>query len=244
MTSEMPSDNRFEPMAGTLDGADRALYLPTADTLVCADLHIGRDVTANTELPLGEQTRLPDRLESLVERFSPDEVVLAGDVIHSFDRVPPTVADTFETILTTIRGADASPILLQGNHDPMLSALTDEPIRETYHLDEHTVICHGDTVPTEPADRYLIGHAHPAINIEGKRHPCYLHASQTTQRPEVIVLPAFNALAPGTPINDVTNGNLPSPLIRRIERFCPGVWDEKADELLWFPAFGEFRTML
>lgn len=240
----MHSDNQCEPMAGTLEGADRGLYLPAADTLVCADLHIGRDTTANTELPLGERTRLPERVETLVRRFSPEEVVLAGDITHSFDRIPPAVTEIFDTILTTITAAGARPVILQGNHDSMLATITDDPIMETYRPDERTLICHGDAVPDEDAHRYIIGHAHPAITIEGKRHPCYLHAPETDTNPEVVVLPAFNALAPGTPINDVTNGNLPSPLIKRIERFRPGVWDEQADELLWFPAFGEFRTML
>lgn len=231
-------------MVENVEAANRGLYLPETETLVCADLHIGRDATADTELPLGERPRLCNRMSTLLDQFSPQEVVIAGDVLHAFERIPRGVSETLTTLLGHIDEVGADLIVIEGNHDPFLTEIYDGSVTTQYRLSDDTLICHGDTTPTASADRYVIGHAHPAIVIEGQRRPCYLAGPGPRAESDLFVLPAFNDLAPGTPVNGAIQKGLPSPMLKRLDQFRPGVWDDAAEEMLWFPALDEFKRML
>jgi len=113
---------------------------------------------------------------------------------------------------------------------------------------EHPVgdwlVTHGHEAPEAAAERYLVGHDHPAIEIEGRRRPCYLYGEGLYRGADVLMLPAFTRLAAGTPVNGARDGDLMSPLARRIGAFRPLVRDETADETLSFPALSEFRSLL
>ena len=78
---------------------DRALYLPGAETLVLADLHLGRAATSAVQVPLGEQQDITSRLEGLIDRYTPTGVVLAGDVLHSFSDTPGEAAESFDRVV-------------------------------------------------------------------------------------------------------------------------------------------------
>lgn len=230
--------------------ADRAAFFPSTGTLVCADLHIGRDAAADVQFPLGERDRLPDRFAALLDRFSPDRVVLAGDVLHAFDRVPEGVESTLSEIERAGSDAGADVLVLRGNHDSRLASVLDRAVdsqydlRDSYWIDEETLVCHGHEPPGEPAERYVIGHDHPAIEIEGKRRPCYLLGPHASRDAEVLMLPAFNALAPGVVVNGSSGDDLLSPLPGSLRSFRPAVRDEDAGETLWFPPLGDLRKFL
>ncbi len=232
-----------EPSA-RVELADRAAYLPTADALVCADLHLGRDDAAPVELPLGERTRLPDRIDALLDRFDPAELVLAGDIVHAFGDVPDHVEDTLGHLIDAADAAGARPVLLEGNHDTILSSIAPVSLKSSHRLNDDTLVVHGHESPSNVSDvdRIVFGHVHPAIVIEGRRRPCYLRDADAT--PTRLVLPAFNTLAPGTPLNDTRSSDLPSPLLDRTTSARPIVWDPDADETLWFPPLPSFREML
>jgi len=222
--------------------ADRAAYLPSADALVLADLHIGRDATSNVSLPLGERRDLTARFESLLDRFSPTELILAGDVLHAFDRLPEEVHDTFADIQALAADAGATLVVVRGNHDTRLDELTDT--HAAYRLADDTLVCHGHEEPKGNAPRYVIGHDHPAIEIEGKRRPCYLHGPSAYRNSELLVLPAFTCLASGMVVNDLRGSGFQSPLVTSTDPLCPIVRDEEADETYRFPPLAEFRALL
>lgn len=229
---------------------DRAAFFPSAGTLVCADLHVGRDAAADVQFPLGERDRLPTRFAALLDRFDPDRVVLAGDLLHAFDRIPDGVEATLSGIERAVSAAGAELLLLRGNHDTMLPSVLDRALEANYDLqqcywiDEETLVCHGHERPDESATRYVIGHDHPAIRIEGKRRPCYLLGPHRDSDAEVLVLPAFNALAPGVVVNGTVGEDLQSPLVGSLRPFRPAVLDEDAGETLWFPPLEELREFL
>jgi metallophosphoesterase superfamily enzyme len=60
---------------------DRALLL--GETLVVADLHVGRGTGGNLEFPVGSGTELVERFRSMLDRHTPETVVVAGDLLHS-----------------------------------------------------------------------------------------------------------------------------------------------------------------
>ncbi|MFB6081876.1 MAG: metallophosphoesterase [Halanaeroarchaeum sp.] len=222
--------------------ADRAVVLPERETLVLADLHLGRDATSEVELPLGERDDLRDRLAALLERFEPETVVLAGDVLHSFETVPERVPATIDALRSTVTDAGATVRVVAGNHDTMLASLVDSPVQGRHRIDDETVVVHGHELPDVDADRYVIGHEHPAIRIEGARHPCALDCSEQVGGASVFVLPSFTRLAKGTVVNRMTAADSMSPLLTDLDACRPIVSTD--DGPLRFPPLGEFRDLL
>ncbi|WP_115862753.1 metallophosphoesterase family protein [Halorussus litoreus] len=231
---------------------DRGVYLPDEDALVVADLHVGRDAASAVEIPLGERGDLTDRLADLLAAFDPAEVVVAGDFLHAFDRVPDGVDQTLADVCETVADAGAELVVVRGNHDPMLESMLDSrdiTLREEYRVGD-TVVHHGHDEPEAVGDageeprRYVVGHDHPAIEIEGARHPCLLYGPGTYRGADVLVLPAFNRLAPGTLVNGMRTRDFQSPVVTDADAFRPLVWDGDAGEVLSFPPLGKFRKLL
>ncbi|MFW5924258.1 MAG: metallophosphoesterase [archaeon] len=220
----------------------RATYFEALDAMVLADLHLGRDRTSAVELPVGERDDVPNRLAALLEESQPETVVLAGDVLHSFDRVPTGVSGTLDRIQTIVEEHDATVVVLEGNHDTMLSTILDVPLQSSYRLDQETVATHGHVVPTVSADRYVIGHEHPAIRIEGQRHPCALDCPDQYDGTSVFVLPAFTRLARGTLVNDLDAADSVSPMLTDLDPCRPIVHLD--DGPLAFPPLADFRSLL
>lgn len=218
---------------------DRAVYLPGERTLVLADVHLGRDRASNVQFPLGERRDLLSRLESLLARFEPREVVVAGDLLHSFDHLAPTVERSLGAFERLIDDRNARLVTTRGNHDSMLESVF-EPVVSEYTVGD-ALVCHGHERPSKAA-RYLVGHVHPAIEIEGRKRPCYLRGPTAGNDGEVLVLPAFTRLAGGVDVARVRS--LRSPLLGNPDAYRPIVLDEDGDETLAFPALGEFRSLL
>jgi putative SbcD/Mre11-related phosphoesterase len=231
---------------------DRAVYLDTADALVLADVHLGRDETSNVQLRLGEDRDMVDRVAALLDRYEPAELVVAGDLLHSFSTVPRGVRESLRDLRAAADEAGASVVVTPGNHDTMLADLWDGPTPATYDLadgDRTVVVCHGhdtpaaETLPPDP-DCYVVGHDHPTIEIEGQRRPCYLHARGCYEGADLLMLPSFTRLAAGSPVNGMHTDDFMSPLVTDADRLRPLVHDEAADETLSFPALGRFRELL
>jgi putative SbcD/Mre11-related phosphoesterase len=220
---------------------DRAAYLPEPDALVLADLHLGRSRTANVELPLPEREPIERRIEDLLDAFDPGTVVLAGDVCHAFETVPDGVAGTLAGIRECVAGAGADLVVVRGNHDPMLDSLAD-PVVE-HRPGDGSLVCHGHEPPDGDADRYVVGHEHPAIEIEGLRRPCFLWGEEVYRGGDVLAVPAFTELAAGTPVNGLRGRDVQSPLLSRLGAFRPVVRDGDGETLV-FPPLDAFRDLL
>jgi len=221
---------------------DRAVYLLRADALVLADLHLGRARTANAELPLPEREATRSRLADLLETFDPGTVVLAGDVCHAFSTVPEGTAETFEGLRDLVGEAGAGFVVVRGNHDAMLDSLAD-PVPET-RLRDGTVVHHGHEPPDAGAGRYVVGHDHPAIEIEGARHPCFLWGEKAYRGGDVLVVPAFTELAAGSVVNGRRGRDMQSPLLSDLDAFRPVVRVENDGETLVFPPLESLRGFL
>lgn len=226
---------------------DRAAYIPDADALVCADLHVGRDATSNVEVRLGEHEDLTDRFAALLERYRPDEAVLAGDLLHSFDRLPTGAAETLQRLQNTADAVGCRVVVTPGNHDTMLETLWDGE-RSSFHRLRGTgvVVAHGhDELEVDgDVDTYVVGHDHPVIEIEGARRPCYLYGTSQHDGCDVLMLPSFSRLPAGVAVNDMTSRDFQSPFVRNADALRPIVRDEGGDTTHEFPPLGEFRRHL
>lgn len=221
---------------------DRALVL--GDALVVADLHLGRGAASAVEAPVPDGEDVVDRLGALVRTHDPETLVLAGDVLHAFDTVPAGVRSRLRAVETLAAETDTDLVTLEGNHDAMLGTLWDGPVADSHHLDGSTVAVHGHESPAVTADRYVIGHDHPTIEIEGRRRPCWLVGPGGPDGADLIVLPSFTRFAPGVAVNGMDAAAFQSPLVTDADALAPVVWDDEAGETLRFPPLGEFRHRL
>lgn len=235
---------------------DRAVVLGGA--LVVADLHFGKGAASNVEFPLGGEDDAVERLGALLEHFDPDEVVLAGDVVHSFQYVPDVAEAGLADLERTVRAAGARLVVVAGNHDAMLDSVWDGDLHDEYTITdgeydgensgsgERIVVCHGHEEPETPADAYVIGHDHPTVVIEGQKRPCFLDGRGVYRRSDVLVLPSFNRLVEGVSVNGRVGTARPelSPLVTNVAAFRPVVYDDEAEEALEFPPLGQFERML
>lgn len=234
---------------------DRAVVL--GETLVCADLHVGKAEASSVDFPLGEREHLLDRLETLLECHEPTTVVFAGDLLHSFDRVPSHVENTATAIFRTVREADAEAVVTPGNHDTMLDVIWEGTTTHEFVVDGvpsldgdgaesgTTVVCHGHAEPSRDANCYVVGHDHPTITIEGRKWHCYLYGTDVYDGADVLVLPAFSRLIEGVSINRrFGTAALNSPLIEDLGAFRPVVRDDDEAVTRAFPPLAEFRDLL
>lgn len=218
---------------------DRALYV--GNSLILADLHIGLGDGA-VELPVAERSSLIARVQDLLSTYNPREVVVAGDILHSFSDVPGDAAETVLEFDETVRAAAAELVVTPGNHDTMLEGIWAGRMPAEYRIGDGTVVCHGHRRPETQADRYVIGHDHPTLRIEGQKRPCYLVGEQAAGT--VVMLPAFGDMVAGVTVNRMRADAFQSPLVTDTDELAPVVWDDRAGDCLSFPPLGRFREML
>lgn len=226
---------------------DRAVYLPEPDVLVCADLHVGKVATSNVEVGLGECRDLVERLHALCDRHRPREVVLAGDLLHSFGTIPAGVPETIGKIRETLDGCEVEVAVTPGNHDPMVPELWDGLIadeRRYSTMDGEVVVTHGHDAPQTDGDAFVIGHDHPTIEIEGTRHPCFLVGDAQYGAAEILMVPAFGKSVSGVVINRMSSTDFQSPLVTDADDLRPVVYDSEGGDALEFPPLGTFRDLL
>jgi hypothetical protein len=226
----------------------RTAFLPTASALVVADLHAGRGAATNAGILLNERRDLLDRLTAAMAATDPETVVFAGDLCHRFGAPSERTAGTVRALAGAVRTAGARPVAVAGNHDGGLEAVWPGPVHDAYRLADDTLVCHGHVAPDEPAERYVCGHLHPAIEIEGRKRDCFLYDPAGYRDRPTLVLPAFSTFAAGLRIE--CRETVDSPLVPDLNAVRPGVVDEGSEadgaetETLWFPPLADLRPHL
>jgi putative SbcD/Mre11-related phosphoesterase len=220
---------------------DRAALVD--DVLVLADLHVGKAAASNVEAPVGAGADMVDRVEALCERFDPETVLVAGDLLHSFETLPHLVEETLDGLRRVVRAADAEVVVTPGNHDTMLDVVWGGHTTPEDRIGD-TVVCHGHVEPERDADRYIVGHDHPTITIEGHTRPCYLAGDGVYRGADLLMVPSFNRLVTGVEVNEMAASDFLSPLVRDADALAPVVRDADREETLAFPPLGEFRHRL
>lgn len=210
-------------------------------TCVAADLHLGLADALRRKgvsFPLDEEERLLERLEALIDRFGPETLVLDGDVLHEFGDIPPGLGEKFGRMMGFLEGWVEEVVLLEGSHDKMLPFISEDEVEAEYRIGD-VLILHGDE---EPGARWpstvVMGHEHPAMEVEGGKVPCYLVAK--LEGSEVVVLPSMNGLTRGVTVNEMEPDDFMSPILRRSRAIRPII--ELEDDLLEFPALTEARN--
>jgi hypothetical protein len=221
---------RVEPVPG-----EPAAVARTGDErlLVVADYHAGIEVglryERGVELESAADARL-ERIERLLDRTSPDRLLVLGDLVHRIGRPDAEEASELRALVDTV--TDRVPMtLVPGNHDAGVADLVEEsdPALALDVVDAAGVrygpvgVLHGHTWPAADvlrADVVCMGHEHPTVKLEdevgGSRvERAWLRGQVDVAAfeghvdglaadgspPELVVVPAFNERSGGTWVN-------------------------------------------
>jgi uncharacterized protein len=171
-----------------------AVYWPQAQSLLLADLHLGKESVhqqAGLAIPSGASESTLGSLQTLVRTFAPKRVIVLGDLLHAKVGLTPWL----EEQMVTMTGDDAGAewILVPGNHDRGgVQALRRCGLRISQdRMQEQGVeMMHAPEMLEATESLTISGHLHPSIRIrlnarENTTLRCFwLHASQ-------FILPAF-----------------------------------------------------
>jgi putative SbcD/Mre11-related phosphoesterase len=219
---------------------ERALVVVEDDrrVLVAADLHMGlerRMADEGWHMP-SSTSGIVARLQTLLETHEIDVLALVGDIkdsVHTASRQEES--ELPEAIGTLADGVDEIH-LVKGNHDGDLEAWV--PYRR--HLTIHggrgvrlglLGLCHGHTWPEMDvvnSQVLVLAHNHPSVEFTDRlghrlREPAWFRARLVRETaaerygeadPEVILMPPFNELLSGTPLNRPGYGGL-GPMLAR-----------------------------
>ncbi|KIQ97030.1 ligase-associated DNA damage response endonuclease PdeM [Lysobacter sp. A03] len=179
--------------------ADRAVFWPSRNRLMIADLHLGKgDVmrAAGIAVPTGGTAHDLARLDVLLRVTCATELWVLGDFLHgrrsaAVERAWRALLVSHSTVVVSVVG---------GNHDRALVpdaldvALLPEDVRDGPFRFRHHPRPAGD----ETGGHVLCGHLHPVVKLPGLpgRYPAFVLDADET------VLPAFSAFTGGMRIED------------------------------------------
>ena len=176
---------------------DRILWWPVANTLLLADVHLGKSATFREhglQIPEGGSDTDLQRLGEHLAAFRPTDVIVVGDLFHSPDIGLERHLDQLQKLLEEHR---CTLHLVLGNHDPRASRLHghDRIICHPEYISHGLHFVH-DPAHAAPDAPTVCGHVHPMFRIgakhrPSKRVPCF------AVRRKSLVLPAFGTFTAG-----------------------------------------------
>jgi len=172
--------------------AERAAYLSDSQTLLIADVHLGKDQVFRQQglaVPAGIVTSELARLDTLIEHTRAQRLMILGDWVHA----PPRPGDQWPHEIQAWRHThqQLAVELVQGNHDRDLTGWLAEwnmiAHPRALHLDGLHLI--HEWCSDQAAGPGLSGHLHPGAVLRAGREqvrlPAFLRAG------DHLVLPAF-----------------------------------------------------
>jgi len=235
------------------------LFIQDERILVIADLHLGIEAIMSqdgTYLPHNQTQDLIELVSFYLKELKPDELILNGDVKHSFHEPTKIENRDVQKFLRAISPHVKKIAITKGNHDIFLSwAIKDMEnvdFYKNYYSKGKYFFTHGDKeLPKELPEEtkyIIIGHEHPILEarinkLQKIRVPAFVVVPLKKKNITLIVLPAFSAYSSGTAINPAFKDNLISPILRNDVDLseCQLYALDKNKEVFHFPSFKEWK---
>ena len=151
---------------------EKAIYWKKRRLLILSDLHLGKAGHFRKHgIPISRKVHLSDlaRLHQLISRKEPKEIILLGDLFHSFKN------KEWEDFIRFIEVFDHLPFtLVKGNHDILSDYPSKLKVVDRLFLDPFSF-----SHQKETSDFFNIsGHLHPGFRINGHARqgitvPCF-----------------------------------------------------------------------
>ncbi|MCL5112628.1 MAG: metallophosphoesterase [Candidatus Marsarchaeota archaeon] len=213
--------------------------------VVVGDLHVGnelhlREKGINADL---STSQMAARIRGIADGFGAERIILLGDIKDTILYPERAELNMLSRFFSLLDGYKLDIVL--GNHDAHFTDLF--PVRKDQMHRElklgNVTLLHGNRWPTEDgmmSDYIITAHNHVAISLVDSNKMLYRekawllssinpeeagkHYKSFNPRAKLIVMPAFNEMITGTPVNDKKLVSI-SPLIRN------GVFDMKSSKV-------------
>jgi len=176
---------------------EKALYLESLQSLLVADVHLGKSETFQAAgIPISNQVNQDslDRLQTLCLKLKPTSLIVLGDLFHSRFSLVTEVVDGWTRFLNAV------PIdvkLIIGNHDRALAnRLSALSIHCSTDLQIDRLLLSHEPSP-QPKTLNICGHIHPCVRIRTKLDNLRLPCFYLDQTQNMLVLPSFGAFTGG-----------------------------------------------
>lgn len=194
--------------------------------LVAADLHLGLEhelMLCGISIP-SQTEKILIRLLGFIDRIKPDRLVLLGDVKHNVPRTSWQEKREIPRFLSRLASRVAVDVV-PGNHDGDLADMAPLGVQmrpSSGFVHDGVGYFHGHTWPDEKILRagiLVAGHLHPAVSLpdplarpatrpvwaKGRLLPeaaaQHYDLKDLEAENEIVVIPAFNSLCGGLPLN-------------------------------------------
>ena len=208
-----------------------------------------------TYLPHNQTSDLIEKVSCYLKEIKPKELVLNGDVKHSFHEPTKIENRDVRHFLKSISTHVEKITIVKGNHDILLNWAIKgiqniEFLKEDYLVGRYFFM-HGDknlpiSLPEE-VKYVIIGHEHPIFEsrvnkLQKVRAPAFLMTPLKNRKINLIVLPAFSDYSSGTPIHPKFRENFLSPILRKEADLnqCELFVLDQDKQVLHFPSFKEW----
>ncbi len=188
---------------------DRAIFWPARETLLLADVHLGKSATfraLGVPVPEGGTAKDLSRITQLLEQTGARRLVILGDLVHAKAGRQPEVLDAFATWRRSHSGIQM--LLIRGNHDRSSGCIPKEwqmeEVEEPFN-DDGIILTHDQ--PCDPNLPTFAGHLHPMVHLpdfDGSVAiaPCFVFDDRCA------ILPAFGTFTGGHKVHPQPNRRL------------------------------------
>jgi putative SbcD/Mre11-related phosphoesterase len=192
-------------------------FLPDAealvikDCLVIADLHIGMELCTGHRIP-PQTDRMIKKTNALLEKTKKRKLVILGDLKHQIPRTPFRELREVRRYFESVKGS-AKIILVKGNHDGGIEGILPECEVVSELLVSNTLLIHGHRKPKGEFEKIIMAHNHPMVEFRDRfggvlREKAWI-AGKLGEK-EVTMMPAFNDMIGGTPVQECRLGPIAS----------------------------------
>lgn len=219
-------------MEGNINPLPDRPALMADDSLIIADLHIGKEVElqdAGFTLP-SQAKKMGEEVLALVEEAQPARLVILGDLKHLFPKSTGLERREVPRFFDRLEGRVKEAHLVLGNHDGGIFNFLPRWVTlheaKGFRLGE-VGLAHGHAWPSHDvmkATTLILGHNHPSILFRDRLgfrniQRCWIRTSfsGTLDRyphmpEELVIVPAFNEFSGGTTMNE-TGSRYLGPLV-------------------------------
>jgi len=202
-----------------------ALFIEEIGVLVIADLHIGISYDlyqSGINIP-SQVKKITKTIENLIKKTRAKKLIILGDLKH---KVPGMSWQELKDIPAFLDyfSSKVKVIISKGNHDDQIERIVPEKVRvhgtRGFKI-KNFGFFHGHTWPSEKlisCDYLIMAHSHPMIQFKDKFDYKIIESVwvkskidqekikerykvKKTGRLEVVIVPPFNKLLGGTPVN-------------------------------------------
>lgn len=204
---------------------------------VCvADLHIGYEVALREKgVRLGSSLeRMKEELFALLLETGAERLILLGDVKHSIPNPEREELMELRNFFSTL-AEKAELVVVKGNHDGNIEALAREAkvFASAGTVVDGVGLFHGNAWPAPEVveqEWAVLGHSHPCVEVEdaegrrmerawvvGKADAKKLCGKypKANHKLRLVLMPAFNPLLGGCPLNKGAKKGMPGPFLAR-----------------------------